>query len=152
MAKLTPRQERFVAEYLIDLNATQAAIRAGYSARTANRMGAENLSKPGIAAAIAAAQAERAERTELTQDWVLTTLQENVKRAMQAIPVLDSEGMETGMYTYQGSVANKALELLGKHIGMWPNRLRVDGQVSGSVLVQTIIGVTDEEMGCGAQG
>ena len=69
--KLTPKQAAFVAEYLVDLNATQAAIRAGYSAKTAGSVGAENLSKPEIAAAIAEAQQKRAERTEITQDKVL---------------------------------------------------------------------------------
>ena len=63
--RLTPREERFVGEYLIDLNATQAAIRSGYSAKSARQIGAENLSKPYIAAAIAEAQAERARRTEI---------------------------------------------------------------------------------------
>lgn len=68
---LTPKQAAFVAEYLIDLNATQAAIRAGYSERTAGSVGAENLTKPEIAAALAEAQQKRAERTEITQDRVL---------------------------------------------------------------------------------
>ncbi len=68
---LTPKQQRFVDEYLIDLNATQAAIRAGYSAHTANEMGAENLAKPSIAAAIAEAVDARKERTEITADKVL---------------------------------------------------------------------------------
>lgn len=63
---LTPKEERFVGEYLIDLNATQAAIRSGYSAKSARQIGAENLSKPYIAAAIAEAQAERTPRTEIT--------------------------------------------------------------------------------------
>src|SRR5271166_5161849 len=64
--KLTPKQARFVQEYLIDLNAAQAAIRAGYSAKTARVIGHENLTKPDIAAAIEKAKAKRAERTELT--------------------------------------------------------------------------------------
>ena len=71
---LTPKQQRFVDEYLIDLNATQAAIRAGYSAKTAAVIGNENLIKPYIADAIAKAQAERSERTEITQDMVLQEL------------------------------------------------------------------------------
>lgn len=71
MAKLTPKQQRFVDEYLIDLNATQAAIRAGYSPKTANEMGAENLAKPSIKQAIEQAKAERSERTKITQDDVL---------------------------------------------------------------------------------
>lgn len=71
---LTPKQQRFVEEYLVDLNATQAAIRAGYSERTARQIGDENLSKPDIASAIKAAMAERSERTEITQDMVLSEL------------------------------------------------------------------------------
>ncbi|KCB33767.1 terminase small subunit [Bordetella hinzii CA90 BAL1384] len=72
--KLTPKQARFVEEFLVDLNATQAAIRAGYSEKTAYSIGNENLSKPEIAEAIQAAQAERAKRTEITQDMVLREL------------------------------------------------------------------------------
>lgn len=68
---MEPRQERFVQEYLVDLNATQAAIRAGYSEKSARQMGAENLSKPSIQAAIAQAQQERAERTGITADRAL---------------------------------------------------------------------------------
>jgi len=73
-ASLTPKQRRFVDEYLVDLNATQAAIRAGYSARTARSIAEENLTKPDIAEAIAAAQAARAERTQVTADRVLREL------------------------------------------------------------------------------
>lgn len=71
---LTAKQVRFVQEYLLDLNATQAAIRAGYSARTANRIGPELLTKPAVASAVAAAQAVRAERTKIDADWVLARL------------------------------------------------------------------------------
>lgn len=68
---LTQKQSLFVAEYLIDLNATQAAIRAGYSTKTAAVIGFENLTKPNIQAAIDAAMKARAQRTEVTQDRVL---------------------------------------------------------------------------------
>lgn len=71
---LTPKQARFVQEYLIDLNATQAAIRAGYSAKTAEQQGPRLLGNVGVAEAIAAGQAKRAERTEITADRVLTEL------------------------------------------------------------------------------
>ena len=71
---MTPKQEAFVREYLIDMNATQAAIRAGYSGKRADAMGHENLRKPEIASAIAAAQQRRAERTEVDADWVLRRL------------------------------------------------------------------------------
>lgn len=71
---LTAKQQRFVQEYLVDLNATQAAIRAGYSAKTARSIAQENLTKPDIASAIAAAQQKRALRVEVTQDRVLQEL------------------------------------------------------------------------------
>lgn len=72
--KLTPKQAAFVREYLVDLNATQAAIRAGYSRRTARAIAAENLTKPYIAEAVQEAKAGRAERTEITADMVLKEL------------------------------------------------------------------------------
>lgn len=71
---MRPKQAAFVQEYLIDLNATQAAIRAGYSKKTAHVIGTENLSKPAIASALAAAQQARAKRTGITQDRVLQEL------------------------------------------------------------------------------
>lgn len=72
---LNPRQERFVAEYLIDLNATQAAIRAGYSAKAARAIGCENLTKPSIAKAIGEAKAKRVETTGLSAERVLEELE-----------------------------------------------------------------------------
>lgn len=71
---LTAKQERFVEEYLVDLNATQAAIRAGYSAKTAGATGHENLRKPEIQDAISEARIKLSERTEITQEKVLAEL------------------------------------------------------------------------------
>ena len=70
-AKLTPRQERFVQEYLIDLNATQAAIRARYSKRTAEVQGCRLLRNARVAAAVQKGRAKMAERAQIDQDWVL---------------------------------------------------------------------------------
>lgn len=72
--KLTPRQARFAEEYLVDLNATQAAIRAGYSKKTAQEQGSRLLSNVIVSAAIQAAKAARSKRTEITQDMVLREL------------------------------------------------------------------------------
>ena len=72
--KLTEKQKRFVEEYLIDLNATQAAIRAGYSPKTANEQGTQNLAKLSIQDAVAKAMAERSRRTGINQDRVLQEL------------------------------------------------------------------------------
>lgn len=71
---LTAKQECFVAEYLIDLCATKAAIRAGYSKRTADQQGSRLLKNPKVAAAIVEAKAKRAKRTEINSDWVLNRL------------------------------------------------------------------------------
>src|SRR2546428_632551 len=70
----SPRQARFVEEYLKDLNGTQAAIRAGYSAKTANEQAAQNLAKLSIQQAVAAAMAARSARTRVSQDRVLNEL------------------------------------------------------------------------------
>ena len=72
--KLTSKQERFVEEYLVDLNATQAAIRSGYSKKTATAIGAENLTKPDIADAIAVARKELSEKTGISAERVLAEL------------------------------------------------------------------------------
>jgi phage terminase small subunit len=74
VANLTPKQERFVAEYLVDLNATQAAIRAGYSAKTADVQGPRLLGNVGVAEAIAAQQAKQLERVNITAEGVLREL------------------------------------------------------------------------------
>lgn len=121
MASLTPKQERFVLEYLVDLNATQAAIRAGYSERTARQTGAENLAKPVIAAAIQEAQAARAARVEITAEWVLRQLQE--------------EATDRGEGASHAARV-KALELLGKHLGMFPSRHQHTGPDGEPIRVQ----------------
>jgi phage terminase small subunit len=72
--KLTPKQQRFVDEYLIDLNLTQAAIRAGYSRKTAHVIGQENIKKPAVAEAIAARQQSLQQQTGITRDRVLREL------------------------------------------------------------------------------
>ena len=81
VVKLTDKQKRFIEEYLIDLNATQAAIRAGYSERTAYSIGEENLKKPGIKRAIDEAQSNRSNRVQITQDDVIRMLIENIEKS-----------------------------------------------------------------------
>lgn len=122
---LNAKQQRFVQEYLLDLNATQAAIRAGYSEKTAKQIGSRLLTNVDVAAAVEAQQTKRAEAAELSAEWVIERIRENAMRALQAEPVYDREGKPTGEYTYQGSVANRALELLGKHMGMFSDNLNI---------------------------
>ncbi len=107
MAKpLTSKQEMFCLEYLIDLNATQAAIRAGYSVKTAKDIACENLAKPNIQSRIAEAMAERAENTKIDAAYVLKMSNELLLRCM-----VDGED-------FSPSGAGKALDLIGKHVNV----------------------------------
>lgn len=132
---LTDKQKRFVQEYLVDLNATQAAIRAGYSSKTAQEQGSRLLSNVMVQEAVKAAQDARSERTELTQDWVLDRLKEVTERCMQHEAVLDREGNATGEYTFNATGANKAIELIGKHLGMFKDKVELTGKDQGPLQV-----------------
>ena len=125
---LTPKQERFVAEYLIDLNATQAAVRAGYSEKTAQMIGSENLAKPMVAAAVAAAVAKRSERTNITQDYVLALIVDTAERCKMASD-------------YNPNAVLKGAELLGRHLAMFTDKQAVTLH-DGDRLDQFIAGIS----------
>ena len=139
MPKLTDKQAAFVREYLVDLNATQAATRAGYSERTAYSVGQRLLKKAEIQRAVAAAQAKRAKRVEGTQDYVINNLVEIVERTMQRRPVTDRKGEQIideegrAVWCFDAKNANKALELLGKHLGLFTDKVQTD--VSGGLSI-----------------
>lgn len=146
MEKLTPKQARFVEEYLVDLNATQAAIRAGYSENTAAVIGCENLMKPNIRQAIEAAQHKRSERVELTQDEVVRDLRELRDICMGRKPVRITEivknnqagevaAREVVVYALEPAGAGKALDLLGKHLGMFVDRTELSGHDGGEIVI-----------------
>ena len=116
MAKLTAKQEQFCQEYLIDLNATAAAIRAGYSEKAAGTISNENMRKHAIASRIAELKAERCEQTRIDAAWVLKQAVKVHERCMQAEAVKDRDGQEIGEYKFEHSGANKALEIIGKHV------------------------------------
>ena len=147
MPKLTDRQTAFVREYLVDLNATQAAIRAGYSERTASRIGPQLLGKTCVREAIEKAQAKRARRVEVTQDYVLSNLVEIVERTMQRAPVLDRKGEQVtdeegrAVWTFDAKGANRALELLGKHLGIFTDKVKaeVSGPDGGPVASEIVV-------------
>lgn len=147
MPKLTDKQKEFVRQYLVDLNATQAAIRAGYSMKTAYRQGADLLQKTSIREAIEKAQAKRARRVEVTQDYVLSNLVEVVERTMQRAPVTDRKGEQVtdeegrAVWTFDAKGANRALELLGKHLGIFTDKIRaeVSGPDGGPVASEIVV-------------
>ena len=144
---MTQKQKRFIEEYLIDLNATQAAIRAGYSPDTAQQTGSENLSKPVIRAQIDRAMAERSKRTGVNAERVIQELAKiafvnaaevidpktaTVKEdalpedtaAIQSVKVktFGEDGLEREI---KMADKIKALELLGNHLGMFQNNVNV---------------------------
>lgn len=146
---MTKKQKRFVEEYLIDLNATQAAIRAGYSPDTAKSIGSENLTKPDIQARIAKAMAERSKRTGVNADRVVAelakiafvnaedvidaetaTVKPDAARedtaAIQSVKVktFGEDGLEREI---KMADKIKALELLGKHLGMFKDKVELSG-------------------------
>lgn len=145
---VTKKQKLFIEEYLIDLNATQAAIRAGYSPSNADKIGSELLGKTRVSDAIKAAMAERSRRTGINADRILIELAKiallnpanvvNLDEAtvrddalpedlaavasikVKRFPTKDGEGIEREIKFYDKS---KALELAGKHLGMFRDKV-----------------------------
>lgn len=129
--KLTPKQQRFVSEYLRLGNATKAAIAAGYSEKTANRIATENLSKPVIARAIERAQARRNDRLELEEDFELKKGLELLRMCMEPEHVYNMKGQkvkdENGNYVmmFDSKGANMALQTIAKIRGKFVQKVQV---------------------------
>ena len=168
MGKLTQKQAQFVEEYLIDLNATQAAIRAGYSEKTARFIGQENLTKPNIAVVIQEAMSERSERVQIDADYVLRRHAEIDQ--MDVADILDGTGSVLPIHRWPrvwrqyisgfdvieiaqgGDKATAALkkikwpdkvrnlELLGKHVdvGAYRERTELTGKDGGPIKTVTV--------------
>ena len=122
---MTPRQSRFVDEYLCDLVASKAAIRAGYSLRRASEIGYQLLQKTTVQEAISKRMNARALRTGITQDKVLFDLEAVKQDAMSK--AADKAG---NVVMASHAAALRALELQGRHLGMWKDRLAVTGDLS----------------------
>lgn len=159
MARLTAKMKRFIEEYLVDLNATQAAIRAGYSPESAYSIGDENLKKPVIKNAIDKALAERSRRTGINQDRILlelakiaflnpvdvidmneATIRGDANREdtaaiasvkVKTIPTPDGNIVEREVKTYDKL---KALEQIGRHLGMWKDNLNISAEVAVQIV------------------
>lgn len=156
MAKLTAKQKLFVQEYLVDLNASQAALRAGYSKKTAYRIGAELLQKTSVSNAIHKAMDERAKRTQVTADKVVTELAKvgfcsardvmewgpggvrlkesselTADQAATVAEVSETTTKDGGSLRLKQHDKIRALELLGKHLGMFLDKKEITGANGG---------------------
>lgn len=167
-SRLTPRQQKFVDEYLIDLNATQAAIRAGYSSKTAYSIGVDNLRKPEIQAALQRKQKKLQSKLEITQEKILRELAciafangadyarvvvSGDVEEVQFVPTEDLPpekkaaiaGIKAGVRGIEVKLHDKvkALELLGKYLGTFDgaNAESEDPQININIISA---GVTDE--------
>jgi len=160
MAKLNQKQTLFAQEYCVDLNATQAAIRAGYSEKTAGSMGHELLKKPEIQTLIRKLMAKRSRRVEITQDSVLEALSEVASRCLQREPVMvgtgdnrhqktelvEVEDPETGEVTEQilgvwkfdAHGANGALKLIGQHMAMFTKNVNQNINLPKAARIQLV--------------
>ena len=166
MADLTPKQQRFVEEYLIDLNATQAAIRAGYSENTAKEIGCENLTKPNIQKAIEEAKKARSEETKIDASYVLKRLVEIDQ--MDVLDIMDDQmnlkPLKEWPKIWRQYISNlenfelsggdgfikkikwpdkiKNLELIGKHVDVGAFKDKVEH--SGKIEIQSLSDLMDE--------
>lgn len=166
MARLTAKQKRFIEEYLVDLNATQAAIRAGYSPHTAKEIGSENLSKPHIRARVEKELAERSKRTGINQDRVIRELarialvnpvdvinmdEATIKEMASADDTAAILSVKVKKIpTEEGTITEreiriadkiKALELLGKHLGMFTDKFNINAEMA----VKIVDDINDED-------
>lgn len=146
MRQLDNREAIFVDEYLVDLNPERAAIAAGYSKSMARSKAYQWVSngkvKPHVFDAIKRRILDRQKRVEISQDYVLATIQATIERCMQAEPVFDREGNPTGEYTFNATAVLKGAELLGRHLGTWNDKLKLqgDGENPLTMLFQQVQG------------
>lgn len=166
MADLTPRQRLFVKEYLVDLNATQAAKRAGYSLKTADKQGFQLLEKARIQEAIQAEMKEREKRTEITADRVLqelarigfsdigdfvdygpagVTIKESSEVDTKALAEVSEKRSDKGStVTFKLHDKVSALEKLGRHLGLFKDKVELTGKDGGPLQVEQKILPRDE--------
>lgn len=124
MTRLTDKQELFCKEYLVDLNATQAAIRAGYSESTARQMGSENLAKPVIAERIQILFDARAEKVELSSEYVLKGIKDLTEELR---------------YSEDPAKAYKGYEMLGKHLQIFTEKIEMETKVQITEINRKIV-------------
>lgn len=145
--KVNNKHELFCREYIVDYNGTQAAIRAGYSKKTAHVQASTMLKNPKVLARVRELQKEQTERLAITSDWVVHQLVDVVQKSKEPVPVMEWDYEEkklvkSGEFTFDSKGATKALELIGKHLGMYTDKMEVSA--AGVTIVNDIPDGNDE--------
>lgn len=135
MTELKKRYELFCQEYVVDYNGTQAAIRAGYKEKSARQQASRLLALEEVLTRISELQKDQLDRLALSQDYVVLQLLETYKCCREPTPVMrydpsTGEMEETGMYQFDSKGALRALELIGKHLGMFSDKVHVSGSLN----------------------
>ena len=151
MVKLNDKSEAFCHEYLIDYNGTQAAIRAGYSKKTAYSQGSRLLKNAVVLSRVRALQAEKTAQLSISQDWVVHQLVDIVQKCKDPVPVetwdYEEKAMvKTGEFIFDSKGATKALELLGKHLGMYIDKIEAKQSIEVTTKLDSILtALTDDD-------
>lgn len=139
--KLTAKQDAFCREYLIDLNATQAAIRAGYSEASARQCGYENMMKPDVQERVAELMAERNKSVRIDAEYVLRQAVKIHERCMQEVePCTTAKGEQikdddgNPLYAFDAKAAVAALKLVGDHVGV--QAFKQQTELSGGITLE----------------
>ena len=142
--KLTKKQEMFCREYIIDFNATRAALAAGYSEKSAYQIGSENLNKVEIQAFLSELMQARNERVKIDADYVLKQAVKLHERCMQEVKPLIKGGEQqvdedgNKLFIFDSMGAKASLELIGKHTDVNAFKERIDHTSNGKDIMQSI--------------
>jgi phage terminase small subunit len=142
--ELSKQQEMFVNEYIACSQGKKAAIAAGYKPAQAHVQASRLLTLPKIKEAIERKQRKIEIRTEITKDWIVNNLKSVVERCMQTEQVFYKGSPVEGQYQFEHAGANKALELLGKHLGMFTDKVEMTGK-DGQPLNAISVTMTEQE-------
>lgn len=121
------RYEIFAREYVLDFNATRAAVAAGYSEKTAYSSGARMLRNVEVQKLIDQLTAKRAEKLDITAEYILGKVKQTIERCSQGVEVVDREGNPTGVWKEDSFAVLKGCELLGKHSKLFTDKLEHSG-------------------------
>lgn len=150
MSGLSAKHERFCQEYVIDYNGTQAAIRAGYAEASAKQQAYRMLQREDINSRVRELQSEQVKRLAVSQDYVVLQMLETYQCCREAHPVMEwdydaGEMVETGKYQFDSKGALKALEMIGKHLGMFDKK-SAQPHNENSNLLDVLVAGTEEDL------